>query len=150
MKKKETGPDVIELITRMQQQLAIMERKIDVLIGKAGSRPAETKPPAPKPFQQPQQQGQPRERIMHKAVCADCSKECEVPFKPTGDRPVYCKECYSKRRVAGISKPAPLAAINMDKPAAGAGTPEEKKKPAAKKKPAEKKKPAAKKKKAKK
>jgi CxxC-x17-CxxC domain-containing protein len=35
---------------------------------------------------------------MHKGVCADCGKECEVPFKPTGDRPVYCQECWAKRR----------------------------------------------------
>ena len=40
--------------------------------------------------------GGPRE--MHKAVCADCKKECEVPFKPSGDRPVYCKDCFSKRK----------------------------------------------------
>ena len=40
--------------------------------------------------------GGPRE--MHKATCADCKKECEVPFKPSGDRPVYCKECFSKRK----------------------------------------------------
>ena len=37
-------------------------------------------------------------REMHKAVCADCKKECEVPFKPSGDRPVYCKDCFSKRK----------------------------------------------------
>jgi CxxC-x17-CxxC domain-containing protein len=35
---------------------------------------------------------------MHKATCADCGKECDVPFKPDGTRPVYCRECYSKRR----------------------------------------------------
>jgi len=40
--------------------------------------------------------GGPKE--MHKATCAECGKECEVPFKPSGDRPVYCKECFSKRR----------------------------------------------------
>ena len=43
--------------------------------------------------------GRPRE--MHKAVCAECQKECEVPFKPSGDRPVYCKECFSKRKDSG-------------------------------------------------
>lgn len=43
--------------------------------------------------------GGPRE--MHKAVCADCQKECEVPFKPSGDRPVYCKDCFSKRKGGG-------------------------------------------------
>ena len=37
-------------------------------------------------------------REMHKAVCAECGKECEVPFKPTEGRPVYCRECFSKKR----------------------------------------------------
>ena len=37
-------------------------------------------------------------REMHKAVCADCGKECEVPFKPSGDRPVYCRDCFQKHK----------------------------------------------------
>jgi len=37
-------------------------------------------------------------REMHKAVCAECGKECEVPFKPIEGRPVYCRECYGKHR----------------------------------------------------
>jgi len=37
-------------------------------------------------------------RQMHKAVCSDCKKECEVPFKPREDRPIYCKDCYSKHK----------------------------------------------------
>jgi CxxC-x17-CxxC domain-containing protein len=28
------------------------------------------------------------------AVCAKCGKDCKVPFKPTGDKPVYCSECF--------------------------------------------------------
>ena len=40
--------------------------------------------------------GRPRE--MHKVTCAECKKECEVPFKPSGDRPVYCRDCFSKRK----------------------------------------------------
>jgi len=35
-------------------------------------------------------------REMHDAVCADCKKPCQVPFKPSGDRPVYCRDCYAK------------------------------------------------------
>jgi CxxC-x17-CxxC domain-containing protein len=35
-------------------------------------------------------------REMHKAVCADCKKECEVPFKPIEGRAVYCRDCYRK------------------------------------------------------
>jgi CxxC-x17-CxxC domain-containing protein len=38
------------------------------------------------------------DREMHKAVCAECGKECEVPFKPDTSRPVYCRECWSKKR----------------------------------------------------
>ena len=37
-------------------------------------------------------------REMHKIICAECGKEAEVPFKPDGVRPVYCQECYRKRR----------------------------------------------------
>ncbi|MFH1420716.1 MAG: CxxC-x17-CxxC domain-containing protein [Candidatus Aenigmatarchaeota archaeon] len=37
-------------------------------------------------------------REMHKATCSDCKKECEVPFKPTEGRPVFCKECFMKHR----------------------------------------------------
>ncbi len=37
-------------------------------------------------------------REMHKATCSDCGKECEVPFKPTEGRPVFCRECFAKKR----------------------------------------------------
>lgn len=37
-------------------------------------------------------------REMHKAVCSECGQECEVPFKPTEGKPVFCKECYRKKR----------------------------------------------------
>ena len=37
-------------------------------------------------------------RQMHKAVCDECKQECEVPFKPTEGKPVYCKDCYAKKK----------------------------------------------------
>ena len=37
--------------------------------------------------------GQTRE--MFKAVCAECGKETEVPFRPSEDRPVYCLDCFN-------------------------------------------------------
>jgi CxxC-x17-CxxC domain-containing protein len=40
--------------------------------------------------------GGPRE--MHKATCSDCGGECEVPFKPAEGRPVFCKDCFAKKR----------------------------------------------------
>ena len=37
-------------------------------------------------------------REMHDATCADCGEETQVPFVPDPERPVYCKDCYRKRR----------------------------------------------------
>ena len=31
---------------------------------------------------------------MHSVVCDKCGERCEVPFKPTGDKPVYCSDCF--------------------------------------------------------
>lgn len=30
----------------------------------------------------------------YSATCANCGRECEVPFKPTGSKPVLCRDCY--------------------------------------------------------
>jgi CxxC-x17-CxxC domain-containing protein len=40
---------------------------------------------------------------MFDATCADCGKETKVPFKPSGARPVYCMDCFRKRRESGQS-----------------------------------------------
>ncbi|MBU4124339.1 MAG: hypothetical protein KKI14_02655 [Nanoarchaeota archaeon] len=37
-------------------------------------------------------------REMHKVVCSECKQECEVPFKPSGDRPIFCRECFAKKK----------------------------------------------------
>jgi CxxC-x17-CxxC domain-containing protein len=41
---------------------------------------------------------------MHHAVCATCGKDCEVPFRPTGDKPIYCSDCFTKAGRGGASK----------------------------------------------
>jgi CxxC-x17-CxxC domain-containing protein len=40
---------------------------------------------------------------MHEAVCSDCGKRCEVPFKPTGDKPIYCSSCFTNHGGASRS-----------------------------------------------
>lgn len=43
-----------------------------------------------------------RPQTMFKTICSDCGKECEVPFRPNGSKPVFCRECFQgKRRPAG-------------------------------------------------
>ena len=113
MKKRVADPDVTLLINGIQQQLASLDKKLDTLIGHS-ARKEEHARAFPKPgqgFDRPrpqadmQRQNVRPERVLHKAVCADCRKECEVPFRPSGDRPEYCKDCFSKRRAANQFKP---------------------------------------------
>ncbi len=72
-----------------------------------------------------------RNRTMYKAVCADCKKECEIPFQPAGDRAVYCRECYALRKAGNASKNAAAApsdgsvAVNADQGAVIAVNPEQ-------------------------
>lgn len=37
------------------------------------------------------------DREMHQATCAKCGRSCEVPFRPTGDKPVYCSDCFKNK-----------------------------------------------------
>ncbi len=34
----------------------------------------------------------------YKATCAECSKSCDVPFRPTSGKPVYCNDCFGAKR----------------------------------------------------
>ena len=40
-------------------------------------------------------------RTMYQATCAECGKSCEVPFRPSGDKPVYCSNCFENKRDSG-------------------------------------------------
>jgi CxxC-x17-CxxC domain-containing protein len=33
---------------------------------------------------------------MHDVTCDKCGKDCQVPFRPTGDKPVLCSDCFRK------------------------------------------------------
>lgn len=39
-----------------------------------------------------------RDVQMTQVTCSSCGEECEVPFKPTSDKPVYCDNCFSKNK----------------------------------------------------
>ena len=39
-----------------------------------------------------------RPREMFDAKCGDCGNDCQIPFKPKDDRPVYCRECFQNHR----------------------------------------------------
>ena len=31
---------------------------------------------------------------MHKVICDECGNSCEVPFKPSSDKPIFCDNCF--------------------------------------------------------
>lgn len=46
-----------------------------------------------------------RNVVMHDAVCDECKKNCQIPFRPSSDKPIYCKDCFMKRG-GGPSRPS--------------------------------------------
>jgi CxxC-x17-CxxC domain-containing protein len=47
--------------------------------------------------------GQRAAREMFSATCSSCGQEAQVPFQPSGDKPVYCSTCFEQRRGPGRS-----------------------------------------------
>ncbi len=37
-------------------------------------------------------------REMFSTTCSNCGQEAQVPFQPSGDKPVYCSSCFEQRR----------------------------------------------------
>ena len=47
------------------------------------------------PQQQRRRQQQQRRRPMFNAVCDQCGADCELPFRPNQNKPVYCDNCFN-------------------------------------------------------
>lgn len=47
--------------------------------------------------------GRGNDRPMFRSVCSNCGNDCEVPFKPTSGKPVYCSSCFEKMGNGGRS-----------------------------------------------
>ncbi len=100
-KRSKTAPKVdpfLEgLMGKLLDRLNALEKKMDVVISRTAGKSSGASGPA-RPHEAPAAQPPRRERTLYEAICADCSKVCEVPFQPTENRPVYCKACWAKRR----------------------------------------------------
>lgn len=152
-KQSKNEADMLVFIAKIHEQLVLLDKKLDTLISKSiAPKPAEVKPFLnEKPFQlqsnaharAQRQNDRFRERVMHKAVCADCKKQCEVPFVPSSGRPVYCQECFSRRKSGGFNAAAdgrPRQMTIAQMPVINKPQVNDKKKSVIKKKPAAKKK----------
>ncbi len=58
---------------------------------------------------------------MHKAICDRCGNECEVPFRPTSGKPVYCSDCFKNpegeitKKAPGIASKPLISSADIDK-----------------------------------
>ncbi|OQA52999.1 MAG: hypothetical protein BWY44_00385 [Candidatus Omnitrophica bacterium ADurb.Bin292] len=125
LEKKDRFSDLLALMTQLGARFESLEKKVEMVLSKgqvflsrgvvapenhhpvsSGVRPDKPsdEPPSvggPVPVKQANASG--RRKNLFQAVCADCRKTCEVPFKPTGERPVYCNECFRARKSFGRS-----------------------------------------------
>ena len=70
-----------------------------------GGRPSFGDRPKPRGGRAPMRNGRDkRDFQMTKVNCSSCGSDCEVPFKPTSDKPVYCDDCFAKKGKSGSDK----------------------------------------------
>lgn len=119
-------PTIVEGLAKLVERLEIVERKIDQVNSRISNTLFEIRDNLQQntrqnasheqnPYGYSRPQAPLPQRQMYQVICADCKKNTEVPFKP-GDRPVYCKECFSARKAGNgpVSAPksvAPVAVI---------------------------------------
>ncbi len=85
------------VVAKLLNRLVELEKKMDVVISQtAGKQNHETQQPPRK------------ERTLYEAICANCHKICEVPFRPSENRPVYCKDCFANRKPGGPGNVFPV------------------------------------------
>lgn len=58
------------------------------------------------------------ERELFKSTCVACGRSTYVPFKPTGAKPIYCRDCLVAKKIE-----AQTAHPGGDQPAAGPSAP---------------------------
>lgn len=101
-------PELVTVMMKVAERLEALEKKMDLVIQQTTARFSEMRhggqniqrPGGSQHSEASQQQS--RGRPLYQAICADCCKQCEVPFRPTPERPVYCKECFVKRKAGHI------------------------------------------------
>ncbi len=105
-RKAKKSNDITVIMSQIQEQLAVLDNKLDAFMTKsltelaqamAASKPA---PVRPTPIQSPRMTRAVERpaRPMYAVICFDCGEDSEIPFKPSGNRPVYCRACFAKRK----------------------------------------------------
>lgn len=56
------------------------------------------------------------DKEMFQATCSNCNKSCEVPFRPNGKKPVFCKDCFVRPEGDAPRSDAPRSFDRRDAP----------------------------------
>jgi CxxC-x17-CxxC domain-containing protein len=125
-KTPKVDPFVEGLMGKLLERLTLLERKMDTVISQTSSKGSGHNSGAPaavnRPPQAPAPQA-PKERQMYEAICANCSKVCEVPFRPSENRAVYCKVCFAQKKGQPHGMPILRPVSIPPKPAGKLGEP---------------------------
>lgn len=62
----------------------------------AGGKSDWHKPAGRGSWKKPSSHGGFGQAAAYDATCAGCGKDCKVPFRPNGSKPVYCTNCFKK------------------------------------------------------
>jgi len=117
-RKTKKDNDIYELITTIQGQLAVLDKKFDNFMTKSltelaqAMAAAKAAPVRPVIVQQPANRllAERPTRPMYAVICYGCGENCEVPFKPSGNRPVFCRKCFARRKEQSrISRTTPIS-----------------------------------------
>ena len=115
-RKTKKSNDIVVLMAQVQEQLAVLDNKLDSFMTKSLTELAQalaaSKPSSFRPVPV-QSQGNARPidrpgRPMYAVICFECGVDCEIPFKPSNNRPVYCKICFAKRKGSSPNQSTPL------------------------------------------
>lgn len=60
-----------------------------------------------KGFKKFNDRGRDDDREMFSATCSECGRNCQVPFRPSGDKPVFCDDCFNAQKEAKSGNFAP-------------------------------------------
>lgn len=116
-KAPKVDPYLEGVVAKLVDRLVALERKVDVVISQTAGRPSGGNHSDDQQAKQPSR----KDRTLYEAICADCHKVCEVPFRPTEDRPVYCKVCFAKRRSGASGMPVLTPVALAPKPVSKLG-----------------------------
>jgi CxxC-x17-CxxC domain-containing protein len=70
--------------------------------GGQGPRPGGGGRPPEAPRREPREEGGGPGRDTFIAICAGCGKEAVLPFKPRGDRPIFCIDCFEQKKSSAV------------------------------------------------